>query len=248
MGTFFDFADDFGKRGETFRVITTHLDALVPAIGDAQAHELIVGPANTTLPMIVMGDLNSPADGSGSPAHQDFLGAGFQDTWTATHGIDTGFTAQPKVDLKAPDFGATQRIDYVFTRGGFSADGMRVEGTDLRDKTPSGLWPSDHAAIVEKLDLPKHDSDGDSEGRAIDEQRGLDSVGASQNAVPGAFGSNPLASEFQMDRPMAEAPRQRTQNQSWRHRENSIRLDDSDCSANGSDFGSLPDPFPDPVS
>jgi endonuclease/exonuclease/phosphatase family metal-dependent hydrolase len=161
---------DFSKRGETFRVITTHLDALVPAINDAQAHELIAGPANTTLPVIVMGDLNSPADGSGSPAHLDFLGAGFQDAWTRAHGSDSGFTGQPKVDLKAPDFGASHRIDYVLARGGFSADGMRIEGTDVRDKTPSGLWPSDHAAIVAKLDLLKHDSDQDSQGRAIGEQ------------------------------------------------------------------------------
>jgi len=147
---------DFTKRGETFRVITTHLDGFVPAIGDAQARELINGPANTTLPEVVMGDLNSPADGSGSPARNDFLAAGFQDTWTATHGSAAGFTAQPKVDLKAPAFGPTQRIDYVLTRGGFSADGMRVEGTNPGDKTASGLWPSDHAAIVAKLDLPKH--------------------------------------------------------------------------------------------
>jgi Endonuclease/Exonuclease/phosphatase family len=251
---------DFTKRGETFRVITTHLDAFVPAIGDAQAHELIAGPANTTLPVILMGDLNSPADGSGSPAHQDFLAAGFQDTWTATHGSDAGFTAQPTVDLKAPEFGATQRIDYVFTRGGFGADGMRVEGTDPEDRTASGLWPSDHAAIVAKLDLPKHSSDGDSEGRAINEQHGLDSLVASQNAVLAAFASDPLASDFQIDRAIGiAAPMQWTQNQSWPDLANSIRLGDSDSadsragvpyrrSVNDSDFGWLADPFPDPAS
>src|SRR5208337_307095 len=53
-------------------------------------------------------------------------------------------------------FGPTQRIDCVLTRGGLSADGMTVEGTHPGDKTASGLWPSDHAAIVAKLDLPKH--------------------------------------------------------------------------------------------
>jgi len=217
---------DFTKRGETFRVITTHLDAFVPAIGDAQARELINGPANTTLPEIVMGDLNSPADGSGSPAHNDFLAAGFQDTWTATHGSDAGFTAQPKVDLTAPDLGATQRIDYVFTRGGFSADGMRVEGTDPADKTASGLWPSDHAAIVAKLDLPKHGSDGDSKGRAINDQHGLDSLVVSQNAGLAAFGSDRLASD---DRRMdSAAPIEGPQNQTWPNLANSIRLDDAD--------------------
>jgi endonuclease/exonuclease/phosphatase family metal-dependent hydrolase len=251
---------DFTKRGETFRVITTHLDAFVPAIGDAQAHELIDGPANTTLPVIVMGDLNSPADSSGSPAHQDFLAAGFQDTWTATHGSDPGFTAQPTVDLTAPNFGATQRIDYVFTRGGFSADGMTVEGTDPEDKTASGLWPSDHAAIVAKLDLPKHQSDGDSEGRAINEQHARESLVASQNAGLAAFGSNPIPSDFQMDRPMdTTAPMQWTQNQSWLDLANAMGLDDSDSahtharvayhsSVNDSDFGWISVPFSDLVS
>ncbi|HEV2945996.1 MAG TPA: endonuclease/exonuclease/phosphatase family protein [Gemmataceae bacterium] len=147
---------DFTKRGETFRVITTHLDALVPAIGDAQAHELINGPANTTMPVIVMGDLNSPADGSGSPAHQDFIAAGFQDSWTQANPGDPGFTVQRQVNLQAPVFQATQRIDYVMTHGGFGVDSMSLEGTDPADRTASGLWPSDHAAIVAKLDMPRH--------------------------------------------------------------------------------------------
>jgi endonuclease/exonuclease/phosphatase family protein len=160
---------DFTKRGETFRVITTHLDSFVPAINGAQAQELINGPAKTSLPVIVMGDLNSRADDSTGPAHQDFLGAGFQDTWTETHPGDPGLTAMPSVpyvNLTRPDFAATQRIDYVFTRGGFSADAMSVEGTAPTDRTPDGLWPSDHAALVATLDLPGHQIAGD-DGAAV---------------------------------------------------------------------------------
>jgi hypothetical protein len=33
---------------------------------------------------------------------------------------------------------------------------MSLEGTDPADRTASGLWPSDHAAIVAKLDMPRH--------------------------------------------------------------------------------------------
>jgi endonuclease/exonuclease/phosphatase family metal-dependent hydrolase/lysophospholipase L1-like esterase len=158
---------DFTKRGETFRVITTHLDSFVPAINGAQAEELINGPANTTLPVVVMGDLNSPADDSGSPAHQDFLAAGFRDTWAEVHPGEPGFTAQPHVDLTAPAFGANQRIDYVFTRGGLGAEGMSLLGTTPAERTASGLWPSDHAAVVARLDLPKqHHQEGDTGGRS----------------------------------------------------------------------------------
>jgi endonuclease/exonuclease/phosphatase family metal-dependent hydrolase len=156
---------DFTKRGETFRVITTHLDAFVPAINDAQAHEVLAGPANTALPVILMGDLNSPADDSGSAAHHDLIAAGFQDTWAKTHPGDPGYTNMtpaPFVNLTNTSFGATQRVDYILTRGGFAADAMRLEGTDPADKTPttlsapSGLWPSDHAAVVARLDMPGH--------------------------------------------------------------------------------------------
>jgi endonuclease/exonuclease/phosphatase family metal-dependent hydrolase len=155
---------DFTKRGETFRVITTHLDASVPAVNGAQAEELLNGPANTPLPLIVTGDFNSPADDSGAPAHQDFLGAGFQDAWVQTHPDDLGFTAMPSVpfvDLTRPAFGATQRIDYVMTRGGFGADAVSLEGMAPADRTASGLWPSDHAALVATLGLPRPAEEGD---------------------------------------------------------------------------------------
>jgi endonuclease/exonuclease/phosphatase family metal-dependent hydrolase/lysophospholipase L1-like esterase len=154
---------DFTKRGETFRVITTHLDSSVPAINAEQAHELLAGPANTSLPVILLGDLNSPADDSGSATHHDLIAAGFQDTWVETHPNYPGFTAQPQVDLQSPVFGATQRIDYILTRGGFDPDGMQIRGTAPTDKTPSGLWPSDHAAVVATLDLPGHHDDQDDE-------------------------------------------------------------------------------------
>jgi hypothetical protein len=106
-----------------------------------------------------MGDTNSPADDSGGPAHQEFLAAGFHDTWAAVRPSDPGYTAMaaaPFVNLGRPSFDATQRIDYVFTRGGFGADAMNIEGADSADRTPTGLWPSDHAAIVATLDLPQH--------------------------------------------------------------------------------------------
>jgi endonuclease/exonuclease/phosphatase family metal-dependent hydrolase len=167
---------DFTSRGETFRIVTTHLDSFVPAINGAQAEELINGPANTTLPVIEMGDLNSPADDSGGPAHQDFLSAGFHDTWAESHPGDPGYTAMPSVphvDLSRPAFQASQRLDYIMTRGGFNADGMNILGMDSGDRTTSGLWPSDHVAVVAQLDQPEYSDNvgGDAGASEIAERR-----------------------------------------------------------------------------
>ena len=47
----------------------------------------------------------------------------------------------------------TERIDFVLFRGGFKAKRTYLVGVKTRDKTPSGLWPSDHAGIVSKIRL-----------------------------------------------------------------------------------------------
>ena len=49
----------------------------------------------------------------------------------------------------------TQRIDLVLFRGSLSdslsAVNSDVVGDELEDRTPSGLWPSDHAGVVTTL-------------------------------------------------------------------------------------------------
>jgi hypothetical protein len=56
-------------RGSSFRVVSTHLDGdclpFTPAFQRAQAHELLAVPLVTSLPLLLLGDLNSPADGTG---------------------------------------------------------------------------------------------------------------------------------------------------------------------------------------
>jgi len=43
------------------------------------------------------------------------------------------------------------RIDLVQFRGAFSPKQATVVGNTPRDKTASGLWPSDHAAVAATL-------------------------------------------------------------------------------------------------
>jgi hypothetical protein len=144
---------DATVRGQTVRFINTHLINIVPAIQVAQGNELRAGPANTTLPVIVVGDFNSPADGTGTPTYSHFIGAGFTDAWSATHPSDLGNTGFHADDLQNAISNLTQRIDFVLFRGDVSALDAEVVGDELQDRAPSGLWPSDHAGVAARLAL-----------------------------------------------------------------------------------------------
>jgi endonuclease/exonuclease/phosphatase family metal-dependent hydrolase len=45
-----------------------------------------------------------------------------------------------------------KRIDYVFARG-LRPQSLAVVGLGPPDKTPSGMWPSDHAGLAATLKL-----------------------------------------------------------------------------------------------
>jgi len=147
---------DATLRGKTFRFVNTHLEPestnpLVNAIQAAQASELLAGPGNTALPTIFAGDFNSRADGTGTVTYSVLTGAGFTDAWTVTHPGEAGNTSGHAADLRNGTVELTQRIDLVLMRGDLSALRMDVVGEEPADRTPSGLWPSDHAGVVASL-------------------------------------------------------------------------------------------------
>jgi hypothetical protein len=144
---------DATLNGYDFRFISTHLEN-VPGYQEAQAAELLAGPANTSLPVILAGDFNSPADGSGPFGAQVLLGGGFSDSWSATHPGDPGLTWGQAADLLNPTSDVTQRIDYVLFRRGLAAADASLVGADPSARTSSGLWPSDHAGLVAELATP----------------------------------------------------------------------------------------------
>ncbi len=145
---------DAKVKGRTFRFITTHLDSLAPggAVSGPQAQELLAGPASTSLPVIVSGDMNS-GPVVAPPAYNAFIAGGLSDTWTAA-----GLGAPPLTcchlapnDLASdPNATYTEDPDHVFTRGG----DLSVVNTHLVGNTPSSpppvpfIWPSDHAGVV----------------------------------------------------------------------------------------------------
>jgi endonuclease/exonuclease/phosphatase family metal-dependent hydrolase len=151
---------DVTSGGHKYRLINTHLEqeGLFNPYQVAQGNEILSGPANTSLPVILVGDYNSRADGTGTPTYSDLTGAGFTDAWSVTHPGELGntFGHEPLLRNETPDL--TQRIDLVLFRGSLS-DSLSVLDADVvgdepDDRTtPSGLWPSDHAGLVARLGL-----------------------------------------------------------------------------------------------
>jgi endonuclease/exonuclease/phosphatase family metal-dependent hydrolase len=113
-------AIDVKIRGQVVRLINTHLDGDCPdpAIQVAQANEILHGPANTGRPVVLFGDLNSKADGTGTPTYSHLLAAGFGDAWhEAEHG--PGLTCCQEDDLLNPTSILSDRRDFVLVRGRF---------------------------------------------------------------------------------------------------------------------------------
>jgi endonuclease/exonuclease/phosphatase family metal-dependent hydrolase len=80
--------------------------------------------------------------------------AGFVDSWAEAHPTQPGLTCCQEGDLLNSTAALFVRIDYVLTRGGFNTFSADILGEDTTDKTPTGLWPSDHAGVVARLTLP----------------------------------------------------------------------------------------------
>lgn len=154
---------DLAVAGKTIRVVSTHLESgsgLPGLVRQAQAAELAGMVGATSLPVILMGDLN---DGPGSVMHQILTGAGLLDVWAERNGVAPGFTCCHASDLSNADAGGfNQRLDYVMVRGGFTTGsgrlvgGARIEiiGEEAGDRIlgPFGaIWPSDHAGLVASL-------------------------------------------------------------------------------------------------
>jgi endonuclease/exonuclease/phosphatase family metal-dependent hydrolase len=144
---------DATVRGTTVRLISTHLEVagspVAAAAQLAQAGELLAGPADTKLPVVMLGDFNSLPD---SPTYGALRAAGFDDAWTRANPEDhTGFTCCHRERLDDPADMLHARIDLILTRGEIAATEAFLVGhapADLR----SGLWPSDHAGVVATLE------------------------------------------------------------------------------------------------
>ena len=136
----------------TYRIVNTHLEAVDPGPRVEQAQELVDALAGEELPLILLGDFNTPAPGGA--AYQLLLEAGYVDVWTAESEGD-GATCCQADDLGTEASELSKRIDQIFVKGVALHPAGTIRtltvGDKPDDRLPAGLWPSDHAGVVAHL-------------------------------------------------------------------------------------------------
>ena len=123
-----------------------------------QAQELIARLSTEPLPLVLVGDFNSdPNDSFGAivTPYTQLTAAGYADAWNLRTGpaVD-GSTCCRSETLDDPNSVLSERIDQVWVHApAVGPVQARVLGTSRRDRTPSGLWPSDHAGVAARVHL-----------------------------------------------------------------------------------------------
>ena len=162
---------DARVRGQWYRIANTHLELPGPPpvslIQAMQAQELIGVLSQSSLPVVLLGDFNSSpddvVDASGAvPPYMQLVMSDFADTWLHRLGRPLpGYTCCQNELLNNAESLLNMRIDHIFVR---APDGdptilnhalvlANTVGDDPADKTPSGLWPSDHAGVWARIQL-----------------------------------------------------------------------------------------------
>lgn len=160
-------AVDAKIRKSWYRFVNTHLEIQlpepIPNIQGAQAVELAAMLAAETKPVILVGDFNSSMVDPPTQPYWILTAAGYVDTWLRKVGQAwPGFTCCQSEFVNNEASWLDERIDLIFVRNESDFPAFpdlgpvraAVLGNRLRDKTPSGLWPSDHAGVSAKLIIP----------------------------------------------------------------------------------------------
>jgi endonuclease/exonuclease/phosphatase family metal-dependent hydrolase len=154
-------ATDAKVRGShPFRFVNTHLEAfdpaaLVPSIRAQQAAELVApgGPANSVLPVVLVGDLNSDDDTvepGDQQAYRVLLEAGLRERSTAD---PLGCCLKSSLLAEGAGGNVTDfdhQVDHVMT----DDPDIRLADSDVTGLLPvNGFWNSDHAGLFSSLRL-----------------------------------------------------------------------------------------------
>ena len=172
---------DVVVKGNAYRVVNTHLEVRFPdpdnlfsrIFQSVQATELLgtlafqPGPPGSRL--LLLGDINSdpndpyPSAESGpflTPYQQFVSGITFDgaalpialnDVWTLRGQQMPGFTCCEAEDLRNETSVHERRVDIIFSESLPEKVKAEVLNTEPEDRTASGLWPSDHASVLAKL-------------------------------------------------------------------------------------------------
>jgi endonuclease/exonuclease/phosphatase family metal-dependent hydrolase len=134
-------------RGARFHFVNSHLEAYSPDIRLQQAKELVAGPLKSKRPTILVGDLNSGPTlptAADRPPYAAIAKAGFKPRRSVTSSCCFD-------DLRG-DAGWNHNVDWIMTKPGLKLLRSSITG---REKTPSGLHPSDHGGVVSVLRVPR---------------------------------------------------------------------------------------------
>jgi endonuclease/exonuclease/phosphatase family metal-dependent hydrolase len=148
-------AIDVTMRGQALRFVTTHFD-VTPAVSLVQARELVQATNDPNMPTVLVCDCNATPDVPADPSFASYKvlrDAGFVETFKLTRTDQPGFTCCQAEDLRNQISAVSRRIDLVQFRGPFRVVHAGVVGASPGDRTPSLLWPSDHAGVVATLRL-----------------------------------------------------------------------------------------------
>ena len=138
------------RGSKPFTFVNTHLESFDDGtIRDAQAKELLAGPAKGPGRVIMLGDFNSDVDDTGTDlAYKSIIAGGFflrQKPQVGTSGVPDELL----VNGSAADF--DRQIDLIFV----NKRRMRLLKTSVFGKAPvNGLFPTDHAGVFSKIKLP----------------------------------------------------------------------------------------------
>lgn len=142
---------DVKTNGKTFRVVNTHLDPTA-TVQMEQVKEILDGPANTKLPLIILGDFNSDAVHFDTPTYRLLIHSGLKDIWRIV-GTGPGFTCCQDADLSNSVSSLNSRIDFILFKNRWRPIAASLVGENQCDKTTEGQWPSDHAGVFGTLIL-----------------------------------------------------------------------------------------------
>lgn len=132
-------------RGEQLTFVSTHLEVVDDDVQTAQGDELVEALTDASLPVVLVGDLNSTPDGTTTPTQAHVIAAGYVDAWDQA--AAEGPTCCQSSDLSNAESTLSRRIDYIFVSDEIEVTDVSRLGHDPTSRTPSGLWPSDHAGV-----------------------------------------------------------------------------------------------------
>jgi endonuclease/exonuclease/phosphatase family metal-dependent hydrolase len=143
--------------GRSFRFVTTHLEAYVPATAEQQMDQLLAGPLKSKRRQaILVGDFNSDPATAGADrgadrrpsAYAAALEAGFKNPFPRRS------TCCFAEDLRATGTALSQWIDHIVVRPRIKLLRSSIVGSTAAERS-GGLWPSDHAGIAGTLRLSR---------------------------------------------------------------------------------------------